>query len=50
MAVDPVCKMDINEEDASGKVEYNGRTYVFCSPGCRDEFEKNPEKYTAEGE
>ncbi len=50
MAVDPVCKMDISEEDASARAEYKGRTYLFCSPGCRDEFEKDPEKYASAGE
>lgn len=50
MAQDPVCKMDVNEEAASGKVEYEGRTYYFCSAGCKEEFEKAPEKYAAKGE
>ena len=50
MAVDPVCKMEISEEEASAKVEYGGKTYLFCSPACKEEFEKSPEKYaSAEG-
>ncbi len=24
---------------------YKGKTYVFCCPGCKPKFEKNPEKY-----
>ncbi|MFQ5737165.1 MAG: YHS domain-containing protein [Thermodesulfobacteriota bacterium] len=50
MALDPVCGMDIKEEDATGKVEYEGRTYYFCSEGCKEKFAKEPAKYTGEGE
>ncbi len=45
MAVDPVCKMDVNEEDAKWKTEYKGHTYYFCAPGCKIAFEENPDKY-----
>jgi YHS domain-containing protein len=45
---DPVCGMDVTPETAAGKVEYKGKTYYFCSPGCRRSFEKEPEKYLAE--
>lgn len=30
---------------AAGKSVYKGKTYYFCCPGCKPEFEKNPEKY-----
>ena len=45
MAIDPVCKMEVNEETAKFKSEYNGTTYYFCAPGCKRAFEKEPEKY-----
>lgn len=45
MAVDPVCKMNVNEKDAKWKTEYKGETYYFCAPGCKTIFEENPEKY-----
>jgi Cu+-exporting ATPase len=45
---DPVCGMDVTPESAAGKAEYQGRTYYFCSLGCRDSFEEQPEKYLAE--
>jgi YHS domain-containing protein len=48
MAVDPVCKMDVDEETARFKAEYKGRTYYFCAPGCKKLFEKNPEAYLKE--
>ena len=45
MAKDPVCNMEVDPKSAAGKAEYKGRTYYFCSPGCKAEFERNPEKY-----
>lgn len=42
---DPVCGMDVSPESASGKFDYKGVTYYFCSPGCRRSFEKDPEKF-----
>ena len=45
MAVDPVCKMDIDEKTAKWKSMYKGKEYFFCAPGCKKNFDKNPEKY-----
>lgn len=46
MAIDPVCKMTVDEKKPTGgKAEYKGASYYFCSPGCKRAFEKNPEKY-----
>ena len=45
MAKDPVCKMEVDEQSAKHKFEYNGKIYYFCAAGCKKEFEKNPEKY-----
>jgi len=48
MAKDPVCGMDVDEKRApGGKSTYKGRTYYFCSPGCKKSFDKDPEKYLA---
>jgi len=46
LAKDPVCGMSVDERRAAYKTEYKGRTYFFCSPGCKETFEKNPEKYS----
>lgn len=43
--IDPVCDMEVTPETAAGKSEYNGQTYYFCSPGCKKDFDKEPEKY-----
>ena len=45
---DPVCGMNLDEDQsrATGNFrEYQGRTYFFCRPECRDEFMKDPERY-----
>jgi YHS domain-containing protein len=45
MAIDPVCKMDVDERTAKFKTAYKGTTYYFCAPGCKKAFEANPEQY-----
>ncbi len=48
---DPVCGMTVEEANSAGTSEYEGKTYYFCAAGCRESFEKEPEKYVkAEGE
>lgn len=49
MAIDPVCKMEVDEATAPAKSQYRGKTYYFCAPGCRVDFDANPEKYTDQG-
>lgn len=45
---DPVCGMNINPDQAAGQSEYKGQTYYFCSPGCKRQFDQNPEKYAGQ--
>ena len=45
MAVDPVCGMAIEREKAVA-AEWNGRTFHFCSRGCRNEFFEDPYGFT----
>jgi len=45
MAIDPVCKMEVDPRTAAARAEYQGQTYYFCAPGCKVAFEKDPEKY-----
>jgi P-type Cu+ transporter len=44
---DPVCGMTVELLKAPGKVERNGRVYYFCSQGCVERFEQDPEKFLA---
>ena len=45
MEKDPVCDMDVDPRTAAGKSEYQGRTYYFCSLGCKRDFDKDPGKF-----
>lgn len=49
MEKDPVCGMDVDPKTAALKSIYKGKTYYFCAPGCKREFDKNPEKYVGAG-
>ncbi len=40
---DPVCHMDIEITDAAGRSDYDGHTYYFCSPGCKVDFDADPD-------
>ena len=42
---DPVCGMEIEKETAEGPAEHMGKTFYFCSTGCKEKFEKEPMKY-----
>ena len=44
-AIDPVCGMTVDPHTAKLKADYAGRTYYFCSPGCRAKFIADPAKY-----
>ena len=45
MAIDPVCKMTVDEKKAAATSVYQGVTYYFCSPGCKKTFDQDPEKF-----
>ena len=46
MVTCPVSGEEIKRSEASGSYEYNGKTYYFCCPNCKEKFVKDPEKYT----
>lgn len=50
MEIDPVCGMSVDPKSAAGQSEYQGKTYYFCSPGCKQSFDKQPEKYLEQGQ
>jgi Cu+-exporting ATPase len=43
--LDPVCLMDVDPATARHRVEYDGRTIVFCAPSCKRQFLADPEAY-----
>ena len=42
---DLVCGMEVDIAEAKHMSEYKGETYYFCSAGCKEHFDKNPEQY-----
>ena len=45
MVTDPVCGMRIDDGEAVGSIEFQGRTYHFCSEACREAFAADPALY-----
>lgn len=45
MEKDVVCGMQVDPSKAAGSSEYNGKTYYFCSTGCKRKFDQNPGQY-----
>ncbi len=45
MAIDPICLVEIDENDAPAKSVYKGQTFYFCDESCKTKFEEDPEKY-----
>jgi Cu+-exporting ATPase len=45
MPIDPVCGMEVEEKEAAGSSTYKGEIYYFCSLHCKEEFDKDPERY-----
>ncbi len=48
MAIDPVCKMQVNEKTAQWKSQHGNHTYYFCAKACKIAFDKDPHKYLGE--
>src|SRR5262249_45592072 len=42
---DPVCGMRVDPHKTAHRHAYQGRTYYFCSAGCRGKFAADPVKY-----
>jgi P-type Cu+ transporter len=42
---DPVCGMQVDPARAPARAEHAGRPYFFCSPGCAQKFQLDPDKY-----
>ena len=46
-AKDPVCGMMVDVTKAKYRSQYHGKAWYFCCAGCKEMFEKQPEKYLA---
>jgi len=48
MERDVVCGMDVDPSSAPAQSEYKGKTYYFCAPGCKKQFDRDPAKYAGQ--
>ena len=44
-AKDPICGMTVDSISAKYKSEFDGNSYYFCCAGCKQTFDRQPEKY-----
>jgi YHS domain-containing protein len=44
---DPVCGMQVDEKKAAAQSQRQGQTYFFCSQGCKQKFDQNPQQYVS---
>lgn len=42
---DPVCGMEITEQEEAGHFDFKGTTYHFCNTSCLEKFKADPEKF-----
>jgi Cu+-exporting ATPase len=42
---DPVCGMSLKPKKVEARSDHEGQMYYFCSTVCKDQFDKNPERY-----
>ena len=50
MSRDPVCQMEVNEDDAAATSFYKGDRYYFCSDDCKQRFDADQERYVSRSE
>jgi Cu+-exporting ATPase len=46
MTIDPVCGMEVDEQETDLQTQYAGKKYSFCSEECLTAFERQPSKYS----
>jgi YHS domain-containing protein/uncharacterized membrane protein YraQ (UPF0718 family) len=46
-AIDPVCGMTVNTRTAEYRSLRGDETYYFCSAGCKERFDMDPDRYLA---
>jgi YHS domain-containing protein len=42
----PVSGKEVGQMGPPVKIEYNGKVYNLCCPGCKNTFNSGPEKYS----
>jgi Cu+-exporting ATPase len=39
--------MQVDQQSAAGKSEYQGKTFYFCGAACKHKFDQKPEQYAS---
>ena len=47
--VDPVCGMSVHLATATETAQWQGMTYAFCNPGCKERFLADPGAFLGDG-
>jgi len=50
MAKDPICNMEVMEEEGAITSEHKGKKYYFCCSTCKEKFDAEPQKYAEKDE
>jgi Cu+-exporting ATPase len=45
MDKDPVCGAAVSRDTVAGQSRFQGKTYFFCSPLCKERFDADPQGY-----
>ena len=45
IAIDPICKMEVDTDSPAATWEYKGEMYYFCMEGCKTRFMTDPERF-----
>jgi Cu+-exporting ATPase len=48
MERDPVCGMEVDPQTAPAKMDYQGKTYYFCTEDCHQKFMQDPGRYAGQ--
>ena len=46
MTIDPVCGVEVDEQETELQTQYAGKKYSFCSEECLTAFERQPSQYS----
>lgn len=47
MQTDPVCGMQVDDQKATAKSQFQGTNYYFCSDECKRKFDQQPQQYAS---
>jgi YHS domain-containing protein len=46
--IDPVCGMQLDDQQTAITSQFMNRTYYFCSLGCKQQFDNDPQQYAVQ--